>query len=122
MGPWVLINARWYYSYGPDDKSAYRARIAADSDAFADIRDLSTTQSARRIYQDEIDILVDLKGYSQESRLDICALRPAPVQATYLGFPGTTGADFFDYVITDRIVTPEDQVPFYTSEPMKSPS
>ena len=110
------------YSYGPDDKSAYRARIAADSDAFADIRDLSTTQSARRIYQDEIDILVDLKGYSQESRLDICALRPAPVQATYLGFPGTTGADFFDYVITDRIVTPEDQVPFYTSEPMKSPS
>ena len=102
------------YSYGPDDKSAYRARIAADSDAFADIRDLSTTQSARRIYQDEIDILVDLKGYSQESRLDICALRPARVQATYLGFPGTTGADFFDYVITDRIVTPEDQVPFYS--------
>jgi predicted O-linked N-acetylglucosamine transferase (SPINDLY family) len=102
------------YSHGPDDGSDYRKRIERDCDTFVDIRALSTIDAARRIRDDGIDILVDLKGHTQGQRLDICALRPAPVQVTYLGFPGTTGASFFDYVITDRIVTPEDQAPYYS--------
>ena len=104
------------YSYGPDDSSDYRKRIVNDCDRFVDIRDLSAIDAARRIYRDEIDMLVDVKGYTKGTRLEICALRPAPVQVTYLGFPGSTGADFFDYVITDRIVTPEDQAAYYTEK------
>jgi protein O-GlcNAc transferase len=101
------------YSYGPDDGSDYRARIQQDCDKFVDIRDLSHADAAKCICEDQIDILVDLKGYTKDSRLDVCALHPAPIQATYLGFPGTTGADFFDYVITDRIVTPQEHTPYY---------
>ncbi len=107
------INA---YSYGPDDSSDYRKRIENDCDAFVDIRDCSTIEAARRIRDDGIDILVDLKGYTKGHRLEVCALRPAPVQVTYLGFPGSTGADFFDYILTDKIVTPPDQAPFYSEK------
>ncbi len=102
------------YSYGIDDGSYYRERIRQDCDKFIDIRDLSHAQAAKRIYEDHVDILVDLKGFTTGNRLSICAFRPAPIQVTYLGFPGTTGANFFDYVITDRIVTPQDHAKYYT--------
>jgi protein O-GlcNAc transferase len=102
------------YSYGVDDGSYYRARIEQDCDKFLDIRDLSHADAAKRIYEDRVDILVDLKGYTMSHRLGICALRPAPIQVSYLGFPGTTGADFIDYIITDKIVTPENHAPYYS--------
>ena len=102
------------YSYGKDDGSYYRTQIQHDCDEFVDISSLSYDAAARCIYEDQIDILVDLKGYTQGNRIAICALRPAPVQVCYLGFPGTTGADFFDYIITDKIVTPKDQAPYYS--------
>ena len=99
------------YSCGDDDGSAYRARVAEDCDAFVDLAGVDTIAAARRIHDDGIDILVDLKGYTRRHRLDIAALRPAPVQVAWLGFPGTSGADFFDYIVTDDIVTPpEDAV------------
>lgn len=101
------------YSYGPKDDGPYRRAIAGSCDKFTDIRELDHAAAAKVIYDDEVDILVDLKGYTMGSRLEICALRPAPVQATYLGFPGTLGADFIDYNITDKIVTPEDHVAHY---------
>ncbi len=101
------------YSYGHDDGSDYRKRIVEGVDSFTDIRDLTALDAARRIHADGIDILVDLMGYTTNTRIEICVLRPAPVQATYLGFPGTTGADFIDYALTDRIITPEDQAPYY---------
>jgi protein O-GlcNAc transferase len=100
---------------GKDDGSYYRARIQNDCDKFVDISSLSFTNAAKCIYEDQVDILVDLKGYTKDNRLAICALRPAPIQVSYLGFPGTTGADFLDYLITDKIVTPEDHA-FYYSE------
>ncbi len=102
------------YSYGENDGSYYRARIQRDCDKFVDLHNLSYADAAKCIYKDEIDILVDLKGHTGGNRLEICALRPAPIQVSYLGFPGTTGADFFDYIITDRIVTPEDHAPHYS--------
>lgn len=104
------------YSYGPDDSGDCRRRIVNGCESFVDIRDLSAVDAARRIHRDGVDILVDLKGYTKGTRLEICALRPAPVQATYLGFPGSTGAGFFDYILTDRIVTPQDQAPHYTEK------
>jgi protein O-GlcNAc transferase len=102
------------YSYGVDDGSYYRARIQKDCDRFVDVSNLDYADAAQCVYDDEVDILVDLKGFTQGSRLAICALRPAPIQVAYLGFPGTTGADFFDYIITDRIVSPEDHAPYYS--------
>jgi protein O-GlcNAc transferase len=104
------------YSCGKDDGSYYRERIQRDCDKFVDVRNLNHADAAKCIYEDEVDVLVDLKGYTAGNRLGICALRPAPVQVTYLGFPGTTGADFFDYIITDRIVTPEDHASFYSEK------
>lgn len=94
------------YSYGPDDGSAQRRRIARDSDGFVDVRSLGHAEAAARIRGDGVDILVDLKGHTKGSRLEICALRPAPVQASWLGFPGSTGADFIDYLIADPVVAP----------------
>lgn len=104
------------YSYGKDDGSYYRAQIQHDCDKFVDISSLSYDAAARRIHEDRVDILVDLKGYTKGNRLAICALRPAPVQVSYLGFPGTTGADFFDYIITDKIVTPKEHILYYSEK------
>jgi predicted O-linked N-acetylglucosamine transferase (SPINDLY family) len=78
------------------------------------LRELDDFSAAKRICDDKVDILVDLMGHTSGSRLTICAFRPAPIQVSYLGFLGTTGADFLDYIITDRIVTPEDQASFYS--------
>ncbi|MEE9606020.1 MAG: tetratricopeptide repeat protein [Candidatus Scalindua sp.] len=102
------------YSYGEDDGSHIRTQIQQDCDKFVDIRNLSHADAARCIYEDQVDILVDLKGYTRDNRLEISALRPAPVQVRYLGLAGTTGADFFDYIITDRIVTPDDHAQYYS--------
>src|SRR5205814_5622737 len=60
-----------------------------------------------------VDIAIDLKGHTERARLAILAARPAPLQVSYLGYPGSMGADFIDYVIADRIVLPLDQQPFY---------
>jgi protein O-GlcNAc transferase len=104
------------YSYGPEDHSHYRQQILAQCDQFVDIRDLPTIDAATRIYADRVDILVDLKGHTQGARLGIPACRPAPVQVHYLGYPGTTGADFIDYFVTDKIVTPSEHAPFYSEK------
>ncbi len=102
------------YSYGRNDGSVTRDRIAKGCDRFVDIRPLSPEDAARKIHDDGVDILVDLMGHTQSNRMAICAHRPAPVQVSYLGFPGTTGAGFFDYVLTDPILTPPEQAPCYS--------
>ena len=102
------------YSCGPDDGSAFRRVIQGDCDNFYDIAGLDAADGARRIHADAIDILVDLKGHTRHNRLEIAALNPAPVQVAWLGFPGTSGADFFDYIVTDGIVTPPAADEFYT--------
>jgi protein O-GlcNAc transferase len=104
------------YSYGEDDGSRYRARISEACDEFIDIAELSYREAADRVYQDRVDILVDLKGYTLGNRLEICAYRPAPVQATYLGFPGTTGANYFDYIIADKIVAPKEEARWFSEK------
>jgi len=104
------------FSHGQIDESGYREKIKNDSDRFFDLQTAPHLDSAKQIFESGVDILVDLKGHTGGNRLEICALRPAPVQAAYLGFPGTSGADFLDYIITDRIVTPEDQAPYYAEQ------
>ncbi len=102
------------YSYGPDDNSPMRARLARGFDRFVDIRAASHRDAARRIHADQIDILIDLKGYTRHARPAISAHRPAPVQVSYLGYPATMGADFIDYIIVDPVVVPESQQPFFS--------
>ncbi len=104
------------YGYGPDDGSSSRRQAIAACERFVDLDPMSDVEAARRIHADAIDILVDLTGYMRGHRLGICALRPAPVQATYFGFPGTTGASFFDYVIVDAIVAPPGHARYYTEK------
>lgn len=96
------------YSYGPRDEGAMRQRITAAVDHFVDIAWIGDDQAAARIRDDRIDILIDLKGYTVGDRLGIMARRPSPVQVTWLGYPGTTGAAFIDYLIADPLIVPPD--------------
>lgn len=101
-------------STGVDDRSEMRLRIAKAFDRFLDVRHQSDEEIAQLLNRLQIDIAVDLTGHTRDCRLAILASRPAPVQASYLGYPGTTGADFIDYVIADPIILPFDQQPYYT--------
>lgn len=101
------------YSHGSDDGSLMRRRLVEACDRFVDMRELSIEQMAHRIHDDRIDILVDLKGHTFDNRFEVLAHRPAPIQVAWLGFPGTCGADYVDYIIGDRWVTPiQDQSDF----------
>jgi predicted O-linked N-acetylglucosamine transferase (SPINDLY family) len=102
------------YSYGPDDGSPMRRRLIQAFDRFSDLKGASFMESARRIAADGVDILVDLKGYTTDARTQILALRPAPIQVNYLGYPGTMGAPFMDYILVDEFAVPGDQQPFFT--------
>jgi predicted O-linked N-acetylglucosamine transferase (SPINDLY family) len=101
------------YSYGRDDGSDWARRARAGADRFVDIAALSDADAAARIAADGVHILVDLKGYTSNARLEILALRPAPVQVSWLGFPGSYGGAFIDYALGDRIVTPPDMQPSF---------
>jgi len=94
------------YSYGADDGLDMRQRLMGRFDHFTDIRELSDMDAARRIHADGIHILIDLKGYTAATRTSVLTYRPAPVQVNYLGYPGTLGGDFCDYLISDRFITP----------------
>lgn len=97
-------------SYGADDRSAARERLTRAFDKFVDVDKMSDAQTASLLRDMEVDIAVDLKGHTAYSRLAILAYRPAPLQVTYLGYPGTVGATYIDYVLADRVVIlPEDQ-------------
>ncbi|HEY6823341.1 MAG TPA: tetratricopeptide repeat protein [Steroidobacteraceae bacterium] len=105
------------YSYGPDDGSAVRARLKGAFDDFVELAREDDDAAAARIAADGIDVLIELKGYTRDARPGIAARRPAPVQASYLGYPGTMGASFIDYIVTDRFVLPPEDQPFYKESP-----
>ena len=104
------------YSYGPDDGSHLRQRLMKGFDRFVDIRSLANVEAARLIEKDGIDILVDLTGYTAQARTEILACRPAPVQVNFLGYPGTMGADFIDYIIADPICIPPEDEAFFSEK------
>jgi predicted O-linked N-acetylglucosamine transferase (SPINDLY family) len=94
------------YSHGPDDAGAYRRRLVDAVDAFMDIAPAGNCQAAQRIRDDGVHILLDLKGYTTDARPELFALRPAPIQVNYLGFPGTMGAAWYDWYVTDPVCSP----------------
>lgn len=109
------------FSYGPDTGDAMRARVKSAMDGFHDVRTLSPKDIAARAVEKKIDIAVDLKGGTGDSRADLFAYRAAPIQVSYLGYPGTTGADFTDYILADRTVIPDDQQRFYSEKVIALP-
>jgi protein O-GlcNAc transferase len=94
------------YSTGPDDRGPSRQRVIAACDGFVDLERIAHAKAARRIAADRIDILVDLNGCTAGARPRILAHRPAPIQVNYLGYPGTMGSAFMDYIIVDPVVAP----------------
>lgn len=98
------------------DGSAMAARVAAAFERFVDVSGASDEEAANLLRELEVDIAVDLTGYTQNNRTAIFALRPAPVQVNYLGYPGTMGADFIDYIIADQFLIPEHVRPHYSEQ------
>jgi predicted O-linked N-acetylglucosamine transferase (SPINDLY family) len=94
------------YSYGANDGQGMRERLQTRFDHFTDITALDDLQAARAIHADGIDILIDLKGYTAGTRTNVLTYRAAPLQVSYLGYPGTLGGTFCDYLISDRFITP----------------
>jgi predicted O-linked N-acetylglucosamine transferase (SPINDLY family) len=109
------------YSHGPDERSAMRTRVEDAIEHFVDVRALPSRGIAQRIADDQIDILIDLKGHTAGNRLEVLAYRPAPIQVTFLGFPGTTGASFIDYIIGDEVVTPLAHASHYSEHIAQMP-
>jgi protein O-GlcNAc transferase len=103
-------------SFAPDDRGELRARLVAAFDRFYDVARKSDQEVARLLNDLRVDIAVDLQGHQQGARPDIFAFRPVPIQVNYFGFPGTIGADFIDYIITDPIILPLDRQPYYTEK------
>ncbi|MDD3182813.1 MAG: hypothetical protein PHD48_08440, partial [Alphaproteobacteria bacterium] len=109
------------YSYGVEDHSSIRQRLRDEADHFIELNTYTPAQCAQRIRDDEIDILIDLKGHTHGSRLDILAMKPAPVQLHWLGYPGTTGADFIDGFIADFVTVPSGNESFFTEKVLRMP-
>lgn len=97
-------------------------RLQAVTDGWCVCEKLDDATLARRIYEDEIDILVDLNGHTAGGRLPVFCMRPAPVQVTYLGYPNTTGANGVDYRLTDACADPEGEDQFYSEKLLRLPS
>lgn len=104
------------FSFGPGIDDEWSRRAAACFDRFLDVRTQSDREIALLARELEIDIAVDLKGFTQDSRPGIFAERAAPIQASYLGYPGTMGAPFIDYLIADRTLIPEAMQSFYSEK------
>lgn len=109
------------YDIGPAPDSPTRSRVIAAFDQFKIVSDLSDKGIAEQIRQDQIDILIDLTGYTKGARTGIFAYKPATIQINYLGFPGTMGAPFMDYIIADRVLIPEESRQYFTEQVLYLP-
>src|SRR5262249_8592513 len=100
-------------SYCPDEDSSMRRRLKQGFDRIVDLQRASDDEVVRQIREQQIDILIDLKGYQKHSRMNLLARRPAPVQVHYICHPGALGVDFIDYAFVDRyLVPPEHETQF----------
>ena len=104
------------FDSGASDFSPMRRRLEAAFDSIIPIAHLTDQQAAETVLSEEIDILVNLNGYFGAQRMGVFARRPAPIQVNYLGFPGTLGAPYMDYILADRIVIPPGERQFYSEK------
>ena len=108
-------------SWSPNNDPKMRRRLEASFDRFVEVGDMNDDAVADLIRRLEIDILVDLKGFTGGSRTRVLGRRPAPIQVNYLGYPGTLGAPFIDYIIADRTVIPHHHREFYSEKVVALP-
>jgi len=108
-------------SLGRNDAGEMGARLKDAFDRFIDVRHQGDREVASLIRELEIDIAIDLNGFTGGSRTSIPALRAAPVQVNYLGYPGTLGAEYFDYILADRFVIPDQYIEFYSEKVVRLP-
>jgi len=108
-------------SLAPRDNGATQARIAAALDRLVDLHEVSDAAAANLISGMQLDILVDLNGHTGNARTGILARRPAPIQVNFLGYPGTMGAPYIDYLIADRVIVPQSQPGFYSEQIISLP-
>lgn len=109
------------YSWSKKDGSTVQKRIIESCDQFIDISFIDDLTAANKIRDDEIDILFDLQGLTAGARPNILATKPAPIIINYLGFPGTSGSTYADYIIADKYVIPENMQPYYSETPIYLP-
>jgi protein O-GlcNAc transferase len=103
---------------GKNDGSEIRRKIINSVSEFIDLskKEMTNKEIAKIIHDKKIDILVELTGHTKDNRFGACAYGPAPIQIEWLGFPGTTGADFIDYVLVDKIVVPPSQQRYFSEK------
>jgi len=105
------------YSLSADDGTTFRAKIAREAEHFIDLSQVACNgKAADRINSDGIHIMVNMNGYTKGARNEIFALRPAPIQVMWLGYPGTSGASYMDYIVTDRVTSPVELAPQYSEK------
>lgn len=109
------------YSGGPDDGSAMRRRVMSAADRVHEVSQWSDDELTAQVRRDEIGVLIDLKGFTLGSRLGAMATRPAPIQVAWLGYPGTCGAGFIDYIVGDPVVTPLEAQVHYSERIAQMP-
>ncbi|HTV38543.1 MAG TPA: tetratricopeptide repeat protein, partial [Xanthobacteraceae bacterium] len=100
-------------SFGPEQDSPMRQRLKRAFEHFVDVRDKSDQEIADLIRRLEIDIAIDLTGFTLNNRLNVFTRRPAPIQVNYLGYPGTMGSSYIDYILADSTIIQQDQCAFY---------
>ena len=104
------------FSFGPDKQDEMRARVSQAFDRFIDVTSISDKAVAQLSRELGIDIAVDLKGVTQDNRLGIFSYKAAPIQVSYLGYPGTLGADYIDYLIADKTLIPKESQEYYSEK------
>lgn len=109
------------YAFGPPSEDAVRQRLVRAFDHFRDVGKLGDADIAALARADGLDVAIDLTGYTTHARTGVFAHRAAPVQISYLGYPGTMGAPFIDYIVADRMVIPEAQRAHYSESPIYLP-
>ena len=110
------------YSYGRSKSGNMRKKAEGEVDQFFDVADLSDPAIVNLARSHALDIAVDLMGYTRHTRSSLFQYRLAPIQMNYLGYPGTMGADFIDYIIADPTVIPNDQRAFYAEKVIYLPN
>jgi predicted O-linked N-acetylglucosamine transferase (SPINDLY family) len=101
------------FSFGVDDRSPMRSRLQQAFNQFIDVSNMSDLEIAQLAREIGIDIAVDLGGFTADSRTGIFSYRAAPVQLNWLGYPGTIGADYIDYIVSDKTIIPQAHQQFY---------
>jgi len=110
------------YSYGPDKQDEMRKKLVSAVDVFHDVREMNDMQIVELSRAEKLDIAIDLKGFTQNVRLAPFAYGLAPVQISYLGYPGTLGAEFIDYIVADPVVIPDDKRQYYSEQVIYLPN